>query len=175
MAAPPAPPRLVVALFRALLPLAERDEVIGDLRAEYAERAAVAGRAAAWRWAWRQALGSIPALVRRGWWRGMTGFEPRANRMEPGGPMFETLIMDARYAIRRLVSRPSYALLAVLTLALGAGGTAAIFSIARAMLLDPLPIVREDQVAVLWFSGSWTEQEFLRLRGQFPEFQSMAA
>ena len=89
--------------------------------------------------------------------------------------MFETLIMDARYAIRRLVSRPSYALLAVLTLALGAGGTAAIFSIARVMLLDPLPIVREDQVAVLWFSGSWTEQEFLRLRGQFPGFQSMAA
>jgi predicted permease len=89
--------------------------------------------------------------------------------------MFESWIMDARYAIRRLLSRRTYALLAVLTLALGAGGTAAIFSIARAVLLDPLPIAREEQVGILWFDGSWTEQEFLRLRGHFPGFQRMAA
>ena len=65
--------------------------------------------------------------------------------------------------------------LAVLTLALAAGGTAAIFSVVRALLLDPLPIAREEQVGVLWFSGSWREQEFLRLRPQFPGFQRMAA
>ena len=89
--------------------------------------------------------------------------------------MFESWIMDARYAGRRLVSRPTYAALAVLTLALAAGGTAAIFSVVRALLLDPLPVVREEQVGVLWFSGSWREQEFLRLRPQFPGFQRMAA
>jgi predicted permease len=171
----PQPPALVLLLFRALLPVAERDEVIADLQAEYAERARKAGSRAARTWAWKQALGSLPALLRRSWWRGMTGFEPRASRMAPGGPMFETYIIDARYAVRRLLSRPTYALLAILTLALGAGGTAAIFSIVRALLLDPLPIAREDQVGVLWFTGSWTEQEFLRLRGQFPGFQSMAA
>ncbi len=70
---------------------------------------------------------------------------------------------------------PTYAVLAVLTLALGAGGTAAIFSVVRTLLLDPLPIAREEQVGVLWFSGSWREQEFLRLRPQFPGFQRMAA
>ena len=70
--------------------------------------------------------------------------------------MFESWIMDFRYAARRLLSRPTYALLAVLTLALGAGGTAAIFSVVRTLLLDPLPIAREEQVGVLWFSGSWT-------------------
>ena len=89
--------------------------------------------------------------------------------------MFESLIMDARYAARRLLSRPAYAGLAVLTLALAAGGTAAIFSVVRALLLDPLPIAREEQVGVLWFSGSWREQEFLGLRPQFPGFQRMAA
>lgn len=162
-------------VFRALLPIAERDEVLTDLRAEYAARAAKHGSVAARRWAWAQALGSLPSLLRRGWWRGMTGFEPRANRMRPGGPVFESWIIDARYATRRLLRRPAYAVLAVLTLALGTGGTAAIFSIVRALLLDPLPIAREEQVGVLWFAGSWTEQEFLRLRGSFPGFQRMAA
>ena len=173
----PAPqlPVAVALLFRALLPIAERDEVIADLRAEYAARARSDGVAAARRWAWTQTVGSFPALLRRGWWRGMTGFEPRANRLRPGGPMFESWITDARFAGRRLLSRPAYALLAILTLALGAGGTAAIASIARALLLDPLPIAREDQVGVLWFDGSWTEQEFLRLRGHFPGFVGMAA
>ena len=50
--------------------------------------------------------------------------------------MFESWIMDARYAARRLLSRPSYAALAVLTLALAAGGTAAIFSVVRTLLLE---------------------------------------
>ena len=89
--------------------------------------------------------------------------------------MFESWIMDARFAVRRLLGRPTYAVLAVLTLALAAGGTAAIFSVVRVLLLDPLPIAREEQVGVLWFSGSWREQEFLRLRPGFPGFQRMAA
>ena len=168
-------PAVVALIFRALLPIAERDEVIADLQAEYGQRAGMHGRGAARRWAWRQAVGSLPALFRRGWWRGMTGFEPRANRMQPGGPMFESWIMDFRYAGRRLLRRRTYAVLAVLTLALGAGGTAAIFSVVRALLLDPLPIAREEQVGVLWFDGSWNEAEFLHLRPNFDGFQRMAA
>ncbi|HXW03789.1 MAG TPA: ADOP family duplicated permease [Vicinamibacterales bacterium] len=168
-------PRFPARVLRALLPLAEREEVLADLQAEYARRVAVDGRFAARWWAWRQALGSVPALLGRSWWRGMTGFEPQANRMRPGGPMFESVIMDVRYAARRLLSRPVYAALAILTLGLGAGGTAAIYSVVRALLLDPLPIAREEQVGVLWFAGSWTEEEFLRLRHDFPGFQRMAA
>ena len=168
-------PRLTTFVFRALVPLAERDEVLGDLQGEYAQRRVTNGVWAARVWVWRQTIGSLPALAGRTWWRGMTGFEPRASRMQPGGSMFESWIMDARYAVRRLVSRPTYALLAVLTLALGAGGTAAIFSVVRTLLLDPLPIVQEDRVGVFWFDGSWTEQEFLRLRGQFPGFQRVGA
>jgi len=168
-------PRLVAALFRTLIPVAERDEVLGDLQAEYDERAAAHGWRAARRWAWRQAIGSLPALVRRTWWRGMTGFEPRASEMRSGGPMIESWIMDVRYAGRRLVSRPTYAVLAVLTLALGAGGTAAIFSVVRTLLLDPLPIAREEQVGIFWFDGSWAEREFLHLRPDFPGFQRVGA
>ena len=164
-------PLLPTTLLRAMLPTAERDEVLADLQTEYAARAGRDGRSAARRWVWQQAIRSAPALARRTWWRGMTGFEPRANRMQPGGPMLESWIMDFRYAGRRLLSRPTYAVLAVLTLALGGGGTAAIFSVVRTLLLDPLPIAREEQVGIFWFDGSWNEREFATLRGQFPGFQ----
>jgi predicted permease len=165
----------VRAIFRTLLPIAEQDEVLSELSAEYADRVIRDGNAAARRWALRQALGSVPALLRRGWWRGMTGFEPQANRLRPGGPMYESWIMDARYAVRHLLRRPVYAIVAVFTLALGTAGTAAVFSLAQRILLDPLPIAREEQVGVLWFGGSWNEQEILRLRPDFPGFQRMAA
>jgi predicted permease len=168
-------PFLPKTIIRSLTPTAEREEVLEDLRSEYHERAIRDGRGAAYRWAWRQALGSAPALFRRAWWRGMTGFEPRANKMRPGGPAFESWIIDFRYAVRRLLSRPTYAALAVVTIALGAGGTAAIFSVVRTLLLDPLPIAHEEKVGIFWFQYSWREEEFLGLRPDFPGFERVAA
>ena len=136
-------PAFAARLLRHLLPHAERREVLDDLAAEYVQRVETAGRFASRLWLWRQVIGSLPALARRGWWRGWTGFEPRANRAQPGGPMFESWIMDLRYSARRLASRPTYAVLAILSLALGAGGTAAIFSVVREVLIKPLPVERE--------------------------------
>jgi putative ABC transport system permease protein len=168
-------PALSAACLRALLPRAEREEVLEDLRLEYSERCGRDGGIAARAWLWRQAAGSVPALLRRTWWRGWTGFEPRANRMQPGGPVLETWIMDVRYSARRLATRPGYAALAVLTLALGAGGTAAIVSVVRTLLIDPLPIEREADVGALWFPYSWNEREFLHFRPTFSGFERMTA
>ena len=95
--------------------------------------------------------------------------------MRPGGPMIAGWIIDIRYAARRLLSRPTYSILAVLTLALGAGGTAAIYSLVRGLLLEPLPYAREQEVAVFWMPYDWTEQEFLYFRGTFPGFRQVAA
>lgn len=170
----PTLPRFPSALLLALVPYAERAEVRADLSAEYADRVARDGAGSARLWLWRQAIGSVPTLLRRSIWRGWTGFEPEANRMRPGGTI-EGWIIDTRYAARRLLSRPTYSLLAVLTLALGAGGTAAIYSLARGLLLDPLPYAREQELAVFWMPGDWTEQEFLYLRGTFPGFRQVAA
>src|SRR4051794_3902651 len=64
--------RVLLGLVRALLPYAERDEVIDDLTAEHAHRAATRGRVGARLWLWRQLVGSMPALVRRSWWRAWT-------------------------------------------------------------------------------------------------------
>lgn len=170
----PIPIRLASSLLRALLPAAEQEEVIGDLGDEYAHRRGTRGRVAAALWLWRQVLGSTPALLKRSWWRGWTGFEPAANRLLPGGPGMESWIMDFRYAVRRLWSRPTYTLLAVLTLALGVGGTAAIFSIVRGLLLEPLPFEKEEEIGVFWFPQSWTEEEILFLRSDYPGFRQVA-
>ena len=167
--------RLPFALLRVLLPRPERDEILADLRAEFAERAHVVGEPAATRWLWRQVAGSAPALVRWTSWRDRTGYEARANAFRPGVPMIATLMSDARYAFRRLTSRPGYTLLAVLTLALGIGGTAAVFGIARPVLLEPLPYANADEVGMFWFDRSWNEEEFTYIRGRVPGFQLVAA
>ncbi len=167
--------RLASRVLRALLPVAEREEVLGDLREEHERRRAAGGRGLATVWLWRQVLGSVPALLRRSWWRGRTGFEPAANRWLPGGPGMESWIMDLRYAARRLRSRPTYTLLAVLTLALGVGGSAAIFSILRGLLLDPLPFAKETEIVSFWSPFDWSEAEMLYLRPNFPGFRRVAA
>jgi putative ABC transport system permease protein len=175
MTEPERMPRLPAAILRILLPHAEREEVVSELDAEYRARARSSGRWPAWRWLWAQVLGSVPVLARSGWWRGWTGFEPRANRWRPGGALMEGWAKDVKYTARRLKRRPTFGALSILTLTLGVAGTAAVFSIVRGLLLEPLPVVAEEEVAVFWMEGSWSMAEFAFLRPQMEGFRSVAA
>lgn len=169
----PRPSRLALWIIGALLPSAESAEVRADLAREFARRAERDGDAAARAWLWNQALQSAPSLVRWLWWREITGYEPRSSAFHPRGRYLMNWLTDVRYAARRLIARPAYSLLAIVTLALGIGGTAAVFGIARPLVLDPLPYANERNVAMLWMPGWWTEEEFLYMRDKFTGFRQV--
>ena len=86
----------------------------------------------------------------------------------------ETCIADVRYSVRRLWAHRGYALLTVLTLALGVGGTASTYRIAGGVLFDPLPYAHAREVGVFWKKTDWTEEEFLYIRGRVPGFRQVA-
>ena len=67
-----------------------------------------------------------------------------------GWQRVEQLTQDSCYAVRILRRRPVYALLSVLTLALGIGGTSAVFGVAHGVLLSPLPYAHERELGVFW-------------------------
>ncbi len=51
----------------------------------------------------------------------------------------ETLASDVRYAIRNLLAARGFALIAIVTLALGIGAPTAMFTVVNGLLLRPLP------------------------------------
>ncbi|NIW35424.1 MAG: FtsX-like permease family protein [Gemmatimonadetes bacterium] len=63
------------------------------------------------------------------------------------------MIQDVRYALRQLARHPVFTAIAVLTLALGIGANTAIFSAARAALLQPLPFEHEDRLVRLYLTS----------------------
>jgi predicted permease len=66
------------------------------------------------------------------------------------GATLESAIRDILYALRTLRKSPGFALLAVLTLALGIGASTAIFTIVDAVLLKPLAFRNSGDLVVVW-------------------------
>lgn len=60
------------------------------------------------------------------------------------------MLNDLRYSLRSLLRAPGFALAAILTLTLGIGANTAIFSVADAVLLRPLPYPSSNRLVVIW-------------------------
>jgi len=92
------------------------------------------------------------------------------------------LMQDVRYGLRMLAKSPGFTLIAVLTLALGIGLNAAIFSVVYAVVLNPLPYRRPDRLVIITnvdslrhtrFS-SFSYPDFVDVKAQNQSFEAVA-
>jgi len=67
----------------------------------------------------------------------------------------EQLLQELRFAMRVFRKSPTFAATAVLTLGLGIGATAAVFSVVNAVLIRPLPYPDQDQLIGIWHSAQF--------------------
>jgi putative ABC transport system permease protein len=58
-------------------------------------------------------------------------------------------MLDLRLAFRNLLARPSFSIVALVTLALGIGANTAVFTVFNAVLLSPLPYTKPEQIVIL--------------------------
>ncbi len=95
----------------------------------------------------------------------------------------ESILKDIRYSARLLAKRPLFAVVSILTLALGIGATTAIFSVVHAVLLSPLPYEKSDELVVIAGKNGALNLEqqpasipdFEDWRGQSQSFEEISA
>jgi predicted permease len=92
----------------------------------------------------------------------------------------ENLWQDLRYGVRMLVKNPGFTLIVVITLALGIGANAALFSVVNGVLINPLPFPQPEQLVALnqrlpnTGAGSISYPNFLDWQRENQSFSAMA-
>src|SRR5207253_1995175 len=92
------------------------------------------------------------------------------------------LLQDLRYGLRVVAKSPGLTLVIILSLAIGIGANTAVFSVADALLLKPLPYPHPDRLAILWLRSpgigipeDWPSPgQYLDMRQANRSFEEMA-
>ena len=157
----PAPARWLIA---RLAPAEWRESVAGDL-AEERDRRRAAGCRAGWLWAIGAALvvSCRLRLERR-------GTQARTRERSGIGTWLDRSRSEIRQAARGLAAHRSYAAAVVVTLALGIGANAAVFTVANWLLFRPLPGVADpDRLVTIGFGSA----DGTRLAVSIPDMQRL--
>jgi predicted permease len=170
------PPRLACWLLRLRLSRSHYEWIAGDLFEEFHREARSNS------WFWRQALSVVGPRFRT-----MEHLEPTAQG-DKLMTLFHDFWQDVRYSIRTLRKSPSFAMVAIVALALGIGVNTGIFTILNAVALRPLPVANATKVVAIYqsfrgaisrnVSGSpsfFSYPEYLNYRDNNHVFEGLAA
>ena len=80
-----------------------------------------------------------------------------------------SIIKDVKFALRGLLKHPAFTAIAVVTLALGIGGSTSIFTVVNAALLRGLPYKSPDRLYHIW--EQTPKQEFPKREFSYPDYQ----
>ena len=83
--------------------------------------------------------------------------------------MMNSIIKDLRFALRGLLKHPAFTAIAVVTLALGIGGSTSIFTVVNAALLRGLPYKEPDRLFHLW--EQVPRAEYPKREFSYPDYQ----
>ena len=76
----------------------------------------------------------------------------QCHEQRPGW-LLERMYKDTRYVLRRLQHAPQFTAIALVTLALGIGGTTAVFSVVEGVLIKPLPYPQAEALVGIWHTA----------------------
>src|ERR1051325_457569 len=85
-----------------------------------------------------------------------------------------SLLQDLRYGVRTLWRTPGFTAVALASLALGIGVNTAVFSLFNAVLIRPVPVVREQE-RIVWLRAPASYPDYQDYREQSRSFDGMAA
>ncbi len=168
------PPRLATRLLGFCFEAEERSAVTQEWAELFQMRCGRSGLWAARVWYWRQMASLCVGCVRQRF------FDPGNRHLLSGASSLSALPQDLRLGLRSYFRDPGLTLVATLTLGLGIGANAAVFSVVDGVLLKALPYPGAERLTRLFMSSppnrwSFSAVDFSALREQSKSFASLAA
>ena len=126
----------------------EMEEVFLHLLERGGRKRGLPGRVEAWlSGGWDAISEGIRMRLRKEAWHGHTPPSPRPSKGV--GEMLGALLRDVRLTVRGLLRKPLFALTVILSLAVGIGANASVFTLVDGLLLKPLPYEDPEELVVL--------------------------